>query len=190
MTDNRQPSFGAAVFLYPFEADRAVLYFHARHKGMLHSHYGDYIGASPKRLADARKLLASACSRSGEREVDLPHLCGAQYLAGYAVECALKAYIIRQLHSRRVTRKVQTWDEVVKHLPELAGAESHNLELLLKATDLAGRPDWDPWAWGQCLKWYPALRYRDGPIGTTAQIIGACGKVSKWILEQLPPTLD
>lgn len=159
---------------------------------MLPSHYGDYLGASPKRLADACKLLAPPGGPTEAYQVDLRHLCGAQYLAGYAVECALKAYIIHQLHSRRRTRRVETWDAVIQLRPELAGAESHKLELLLKATDLAGQMGGDTAlakAWGQCCKWTAALRYSSRPIGGTGEIIQACERVSRWVLRQLPRTL-
>lgn len=55
---------------------------------------GDYVKAGPRRLADAKELLEQPTLEPDAPDAAHRHLRGAVYLAGYAVECALKAYII------------------------------------------------------------------------------------------------
>jgi len=153
--------------------------------------------AAPKRLADAEELLEVPTKDSRRSDAAYRHLCGAQYLAGYAVGFMLKAYIIYHTNVRSAEH-VQTWTTVLGvrgrrgDRPDLGGSRSHDLELLLTATDLsdimASYPDLKA-AWGVCCKWRSYLRYNPRPVtdrGRTEEMVRACRVVSDWVRSQLP----
>jgi len=103
----------------------------------------ELLRAGPKRLADAWELLEEPTRGPRDSGLHRRHLCGACYLAGYAVECILKVYIIGELGARRGTRVVR-WSHVVQHYStgvSLRGADSHSLPRLLKLTELR-RGNW------------------------------------------------
>lgn len=95
--------------------------------------------ASLKRLRDAHELLELPTYDPSGGDADSRHLCAATYLAGYAVECALKAVIINRIEVKR-QRFTKRWTEVLlyrKHQqPDLSGANSHNLQSLLTVSGL------------------------------------------------------
>ena len=68
-----------------------------------------------QRVADAGALLAASC------------LAGGYYLAGYALECALKACILRF---------VEATGAIFRDKKFLEGCWTHKLEILLKTADL------------------------------------------------------
>ena len=53
----------------------------------------DYRAAANQRLGDARELMETPTRDSERSDAEQRHLRGAMYLAGYAVECLLKAYL-------------------------------------------------------------------------------------------------
>ena len=53
-----------------------------------------YIKSGTRRLRDAEELLEPPTLDPKERGAETRHLSGAVYLAGYGVECLLKAYLI------------------------------------------------------------------------------------------------
>ncbi len=127
----------------------------------------ELIKAAPRRLADARELLEQPSRNPNGSDAAFRHQCGSIYLAGYAVECLLKAYIIDRTDAVRRT-KTQTWSEVLAYRrktgkkPDLSGAKSHDLGLLLRACDLPVRMHSSPdliVAWAKCVKdgvaWMP-----------------------------------
>lgn len=101
-----------------------------------------------QRLADIRVREAKVLLDGGEYD-------GAYYLAGYAVECALKACIIRMLNTsddwQEQSFSNQCW--------------SHRLELLMTLADLeteigsAGRVTGN---WATAKDWNEASRYEHG----------------------------
>jgi hypothetical protein len=144
--------------------------------------------AAPHRIQDARKLLEPVAGKSSDR--DMRHLNAACYLAGYAVECILKVYLIAFTVTRKgntpltwtETRKTRGWER------KLAGARQHNLELLRSVTDLEGAMDSDTKikaAWGVVIKnWDVALRYCGRPQydGQRAdEVVEACDTVYQWV---------
>jgi len=156
-----------------------------------HDRTEDYLEAGPKRLADARELLQPPTLDSRAADAGHRHLRGAAYLAGYAVECALKAYIISSAPRSR------TFTEAVAHLPiaqgavlDFRGARSHNLLLLLQATDLDERMGADfrlRAFWRVCLKWSPVWRYDPKHLTSRSQaeeIVEAAAAVHEWINDQ------
>ena len=52
----------------------------------------DYRRSATRRLEDAKELLEPPTLDPQRSDADRRHLRGAMYLAGYAVECLVKAY--------------------------------------------------------------------------------------------------
>jgi HEPN domain-containing protein len=148
----------------------------------------DYIKAAPRRLADARELLQDPTYDRDAPDAQHRHLRGAVYLSGYAVEFALKAYIISR------TPGCQTFAEARKLLNlDLDGARSHNLRLLARATDLEGALNnlsGVSQHWIRCWKWRPDQRY-DGTHMTCKSdakgIVDAAETIWRWVEQQRRP---
>jgi hypothetical protein len=123
----------------------------------------DYLKAAPKRLDDARELLEAPTWRADREDALHRHLRAAVYLAGYVVECALKAYIISRVPGARsfeeaVTRR-RADGEADLHF---TGRRAHDLRALRRATDLdpvLDRTETIRKAWARCQKWDPDWRY-------------------------------
>ena len=123
----------------------------------------DFIKAGRRHLADARELLEMPTYRPSAPDAGHRHLRAAIYLAGYAVECALKAYIISR------TARCSSWREVLAYrsetgaaAPGLRGAESHNLRRLAAVAGLLSGLQADPPLrdqWMACRKWDVNWRY-------------------------------
>jgi HEPN domain-containing protein len=130
----------------------------------------DFQRISKLRLKDARVLLQSH------------QYAGSYYMAGYAVECALKACI-----AKRVGKNDFPDLETVKR------SYSHDLEQLCKTAGLFGELDKDLEAdenldanWGVVKDWSTATRYNTGVTAQEARdLYGACttraSGVLKWI---------
>ena len=95
-------------------------------------------------------------------DADRRHLRGAMCLAGYAVECLLKAYIIGmtgtqtlpsamdELNRRRAEKGLPPVENIAR---SIAG---HNIGYLLQVSDLA---DYDQRLWGRVAVWSSEWRY-------------------------------
>jgi hypothetical protein len=151
---------------------------------------------APKRLADARELLEPRSLEAERSDRATRHLRGAVYLAGYAVECILKVYIIERTdaHLRTPGRRVQKWSEAlatreaVGERPDLRGARSHNLFLLFGATDLSqhmSASDGIYETWTRCFKhWNASLRYNPRPIADpdeALRTVDALDTAFRWV---------
>jgi hypothetical protein len=103
----------------------------------------DFQTLADKRIKEARILLVAG-------EVD-----GAYYLGGYAVECGLKACIIKKLNTSDEWQDRNFSDQCYKH----------ELAVLLKLADLDGilanTPGVDA-KWGQVKDWTEKSRYEHG----------------------------
>jgi HEPN domain-containing protein len=148
----------------------------------------DYLEAGPKRLADARELLQHPSLDALRADAGHRHLRGAVYLAGYAVECALKAYIIsRTPPSRTFTEAVMLRAAADPAVLGLQGAATHRLGALFRATDLAPSMDADfplRALWGVCLTWSPTWRYHPRHLTSRSrarQIVEAAAAVYAWV---------
>jgi HEPN domain-containing protein len=101
------------------------------------------------------QFLAEKRIREAKILYDAKEFDGAYYLAGYAVECAIKACIIRKLMTSNVWPERRFSDDCYKH----------DLKILLRVADLdvdingAG-----PVAarWGQVKDWTEQSRYEHG----------------------------
>ena len=56
----------------------------------------DFVKSGPRRLKDANELMEMPTADAQRSDAKNRHLRGAMYLAGYAIECLLKAYLIEQ----------------------------------------------------------------------------------------------
>jgi hypothetical protein len=97
----------------------------------------DFRKSALHRLGDAKELLQRPTLHPAMSDSNSRHLRGAMYLAGYAVECILKAYLIN-LHQplttlTQVDTKLRSLDPA---LPNLLSAEGHRIGILLAHTDL------------------------------------------------------
>lgn len=148
--------------------------------------------AALKRLKDARELLEPPTYERAGADADHRHLCAAEYLAGYAVECALKAAIIHRTEARQ-GRWTKRWSQVLAlrqgRKPDLSGANSHDLDALLAVSQLEGelrayQAMWE--SWSTCRKWKPAWRYRSQPVARehATGMVQACEDAYKWLRTQ------
>ncbi len=159
---------------------------------MKYDGFTELLKAAPKRLGDSLELLEEPSRDPGGSDAAYRHLCGAYYLAGYAVECALKAYIICWLNRRNPTRIV-AWSEAIRYLKtDVAGARGHNLRLLLAASQLEPEIDTDEAMrqnWGICSKWDYNERYRPAFMtdrDAVVEFVGACEATYDWLRARLP----
>jgi len=162
----------------------------------------ELLKAAPKRLDDARELLDEPRRAEIRHRGDASyrHLVGAVYLAGYAVECVLKAHIIEMADGQACKRgaRVQRWSEALAHrlergdVPDLGGRRSHNIELLLQATGIGDELQTDVKA-SACLaicakRWRPALRYCPRHPFTREQAedtVSAAERLHAWLCARL-----
>ena len=148
--------------------------------------------AAHGRLNDAWELMERPTRDPERSDAEHRHLCGALYLAGYAVECVLKVYVILLLDAR-IAPPVRRWSEALRHLgerddvPDLSGARSHNLRHLLVASELepqlSGDRDLNR-VWGVCSKWDYNIRYAPHLRLKRAAVeerIQACDTVFNWV---------
>jgi hypothetical protein len=114
-------------------------------------------------------------------------------LAGYAVECGLKAFLIRRLEARHIS---------ARNLLDVAWALgfhkderrfcTHDLEFLRDECGLHALMEGDPPAREDfmiCLKWKPGWRYRSGRVETGVEpreFVDAMARVYRWVERQAP----
>lgn len=92
---------------------------------------------------------------------------GAIYLAGYAVELALKASVCRE-HGLNGFPQTHAERKRTPRIPGLPSLWTHDLQALLRAS--GKRDDVTEQArseWSQATQWTPDLRY--SPVGTTSR---------------------
>ena len=159
--------------------------------------HSELLKAAPKRLADAWELIEKPTREPQRSDAAYRHLCGAYYLAGYAVECVLKTYIILLLNEREA-KHIARWLDVINHFGEsgssvdLTGRHSHDLGRLLMVAELAPAVDSDPHmkaTWGRCIKWDYSARYRPDYMLDRERVgafVEACESVYHWLRSRLP----
>jgi hypothetical protein len=140
--------------------------------------------AALRHLGDARRLLGPEPADWCDCGTCGAHRVGAVYLAGYAVECMLKAVALGRLGRTY-------WDEAVRDL-RAAGIDvrgGHHLRRLVLAADV------DPTreqGLSESLSllvgvWKPDLRYHGGTVCSDAQARGyvTCAEVlCRWLRAQ------
>jgi len=156
----------------------------------------EYADASKQQLADAMELLDHPTSKAFDGDAHFRHLVGAMYLAGYAVECALKAYLLRRFGPllSPAPGTSTTFDAIVSDVASAAGKslrdfDLHSLNDLWNATGLASR-DTDMTArQGACSIWRVEWRYRppsDRARPDAERFVQAAGELVDWITRQDP----
>lgn len=152
----------------------------------------ELVKAAWNRLNDARSLLSAS---EGRRPSEL-RTQGSKYLAGYAVECILKVYIIHQQNTRTLREAVDTLRERERKRPEprvvpdLLGVAGHNLENLVSWTDLESQFDARSEigrAWNICMRWSSTWRYspKQPTIEDARQFVDAVDRVYRWVKAKL-----
>jgi hypothetical protein len=123
-----------------------------------------YLSVAPKRLQDAWELLEQPTWQTDAPDAAYRHLRTAIYLAGYVIECALKAYIIsREPSLQRFFEVIEVRNARGERL-DFSGSRGHSLLALRNATDLDARMDddnemkklWHTWL---KMNWGPHWRY-------------------------------
>lgn len=155
----------------------------------------EFLKVAPQRLGDAKKLLEPAVNLQ-QQVGDTRHLRAAVYLAGYGLECVLKAYVIsRQPPTKTLTETMnrrRSSGEQLKGeaLPDIQGAKGHNLPLLLLLTDLEAALDNArdrKKDWAICLVWKSTWRYDPYPTARlfAEDFVAAAERLYRWIERQL-----
>jgi HEPN domain-containing protein len=129
--------------------------------------------ASKHRLDDARALLNAVRWR------------GAMYLAGYAVECLLKAKLMRMFDCRHL-RELEEQLQARRALSPQGTVFTHQLELLLRLTNATDRLRQNPENWQMfniVNRWVPAWRYTAdlSKRDDATDFIEAVEGLSRWI---------
>lgn len=121
------------------------------------------------RLAEARLLLANG------------YPSGAYYLAGYAIECALKAVIAAGFRANEIPDKSR-----------VNSIYTHNLKDLLNLADLKGPLEDDMSensdlreSWATISKWSEHARYQVWTSDAAAIMLEAVGAADKGLLQWL-----
>lgn len=105
---------------------------------------------------------------------------GAYYLAGYAVECALKACIAKFTQRHDFPDKVRVNRSYTHNLKDLIG-----VALLKDALDAAMRESEFAWRWELVIKWNEESRYREHPAQEALDLIEAIENRKHGILQWL-----
>ena len=132
----------------------------AEYDGITH-----FLKAAPRRLADAIELLQPPTLRPNAGDADSRNLRAAMYLAGYVVECILKAYIIDRAGVQTLRAANQEMLKRRGDVPDLSSARGHSIPLLLSLTELEATelPGDIRRSLGICSKWKSAWRYSPDP---------------------------
>ena len=125
----------------------------------------DYKRSASRRLEDAKELLEPPTLDAQRSDADRRHCRGAMYLAGYAVECLLKAYLIQNLNSPTLASAIDKLNEQrlrrgLERVENIARtAAGHKLSYLVRLADLLQYPAYDPKLWGRVALWSSSWRY-------------------------------
>ncbi len=125
----------------------------------------DFIKIGQQRLKDAEELMEKPTADFRRSDAESRHLRGAMYLAGYAVECLLKAYLIDQercvsLADTQIkinTRCLSLGQEPVRRIATTSAG--HDIYYLAGLTDISYRHEYDPQLWGRLSAWKSTWRY-------------------------------
>ena len=122
-----------------------------------------FIKSALSRLKDAEELLEPPSRQPFVSDAGKRHLRSAMYLAGYSVECILKAYIITKVSNvETLSAAIQQRRKSGEIIADIQGSAGHNLITLLLLTDLDIQIRTDKGAakdWAICLKWSSSWRY-------------------------------
>ncbi len=164
---------------------------------MRYDGHSQLVKAGPRRLQDAQELLETPTLEPNRSDAQYRHLCGAHYLAGYAVECLLKVYVILLL-DQRSDQHFSRWSHVINHFtdiaagPNLSGAGSHDLRKLMVVAELEPQLDSDremKQNWSICSRWDYNSRYRPEYLMDRSEVVDfvdACEATCNWLKNRVP----
>lgn len=150
-----------------------------------------YRKSAPRRLRDAEELLQPPRLDPQEQGANQRHLRAAIYLAGHALECLLKAYIVgRQPPSLTLSDAVAARRAVGEQIPNILGAEGHCLTTLLSLTDLEvtlQNTEERQQDWAICVKWKSTWRYDPQPpaVADAQEFVQSARRIYQWVQNQL-----
>ncbi len=133
----------------------------------------DYRRSAARRLEDAKELLELPTLDPQRSDADRRHLRGAMYLAGYAAECLVKAYLIQHMNAQTLAAAVDTLNEQrrqqgLEPVEQIARtAAGHKILYLLQLTDLPQYPAYDPKRWARVAQWRSSWRYETDMVAHT-----------------------
>ena len=118
---------------------------------------------------------------------------GAMYLAGYAVECILKAYMrqymgtqtlntaVERLNERRQSKSLEPVENIAR------SAAGHRIMYLLQLTDLSQLPGYDPQVWGRVARWTSSWRYETDRVDRdqAMQFVRDVEIVARWVSSKI-----
>lgn len=126
----------------------------------------EFVKSGRRRLKDAEELLEQPSLDPNEAGAGTRHLRGAIYLAGYGVECMLKAYIISSQDGCK--RLSQARDALVRTrgpVRDICGSSGHDLQYLLGLSGLEARMSAENLRQMEhCVKWRSSWRYDPRPV--------------------------
>lgn len=149
----------------------------------------EYVKSGFGRLRDAEELLQPPTLSPNEQGASTRHLRGAVYLAGYGVECFLKAYLIsRRQNCLRLSAARDAIRSAGNPVRDICGEAGHDLRYLLSLTDLEARME--PKRRRQmsvAAKWSSIGRYDPRPIARQDAIerVTAARALVDWIYTQI-----
>jgi hypothetical protein len=142
------------------------------------SQLADHRKAARKRLGDAVTLLGEEGGDWGKRKG--AHARGAMYMAGYAVECKLKAIAMEVNRCRSLSELQAKWGVTENEV------YTHGLEAIAQRLPLYKRftrsPAWRAFT-GQVNRWRVAWRYdgQDERNDVAAAFVQAVKEVLNWL---------
>ncbi len=131
----------------------------------VHDRLSDFVKSGPRRLKDAEEMMEPPTADAARSDARIRHLRGAMYLAGYAVECLLKAYLIEQEGCRSLSeaqmvinaRRTRQSQLPIQRIAN--SAAGHSIYYLVGLTDISTLPGYDGALWGRLAAWTTAWRY-------------------------------
>lgn len=153
----------------------------------------DYRHSAVRRLEDAKELLEQPTLDAQRSDAGRRHLRGAMYLAGYGVECLVKAYLIQHTNAPTLAAAMETLNrqrqrQGLAPVENIArSAAGHKILYLLQLTDLPSYPGYDPKLWGRVAQWRSAWRYATDPVAQTeaAEFVEGVQAVVDWLLPKI-----
>jgi hypothetical protein len=154
----------------------------------------EYALASQQQLRDAAELLEPPTLDPSSPDALTRHLVGAMYLAGYAVECSLKEFLLRKFGSLMTAAPGAsvTFDEIRAHVDAAVGKplkDLHALSDLWLATGLGTRDTTMTANLGACSIWRVDWRYRPPAARARSdaqQFVLAAQQLVGWVSGQTP----
>jgi len=149
----------------------------------------DFLKNAPKRLADARELMDSPTVNPSQSDAQIRHLRAAMYLAGYGVECMLKAYICDQEECQSLAAAMHkiNGQRASKGLPAIRDiattSAGHSVGYMVGLTDLVERNGYDRALWGRLAKWNSGWRYDHTHVAraTAEEFISDVATALNWL---------